>query len=121
VKKGDILGYVIAPIDPDIRVVVPQADIDPVRRRVRAVAVRFTEEIDRSLPAQILRETPAALDRAPAPSLTQEGGGPILLDPTSPNHDRPLDRFYQIELAVPDSRALARHRRPGVRPLRPRR
>jgi putative peptide zinc metalloprotease protein len=108
VKKGDVLGYVIAPIDPDIRVVVPQADIDPVRRRVRAVAVRFTEEIDRSLPAQILRETPAALDRAPAPSLTQEGGGPILLDPTSPNHDRPLERFYQIELAVPDSHALAR-------------
>jgi putative peptide zinc metalloprotease protein len=36
------------------------------------------------------------------------GHGPILLDPSSPNHDRPLERFYQIELAVPDSHAVAR-------------
>jgi putative peptide zinc metalloprotease protein len=108
VKKGDVLGYVIAPIDPDIRAVVPQADIDLVRQRAHAVSVRFTERVGTSLPARVLRETPAALDHAPAPSLTQEGGGPILLDPSSPNHDRPLDRFYQIELAVPDSKLLER-------------
>ena len=108
VKKGDVLGYVIAPIDPDIRVVVPQADIDLVRHRARSVAVRFTEQIGARLPARILRETPSSLERAPAPALTQEGGGPILLDPSSPNHDRPLEQFYQIELAVPASNMLAR-------------
>ncbi|MFO1100575.1 MAG: peptidase M50 [Xanthobacteraceae bacterium] len=107
VKKGDLLGYVIAPRDPDIRVVVPQADIDLVRQRARAVAVRFTEGIDKSMPARILRETPSSLERAPAPALTQEGGGPILLDPSSPNRDRPLEQFYQVELAVPRAK-LAR-------------
>ena len=99
VKKGDLLGYVIAPIDPDVRAVVPQADIDLVRQRARSVAVRFTERVDDSVPARILRQTPAALEKAPAPALTQDGGGPILLDPSSPNHDRPLERFYQVELA----------------------
>ncbi len=108
VKKGDVLGYVIAPIDPDIRAVVPQADIDLVRQRAQSVAVRFTERIETSVPARVLRETPAAVEKAPAPSLTQDGGGPMLLDPSSPNHDRPLDRFYQIELAVPDSNLLQR-------------
>jgi putative peptide zinc metalloprotease protein len=108
VKKGDVLGYIIAPIDPDIRAVVPQAEIDLVRQRAVSVAVRFTERIESSVPAEILRETPAAIDKAPAPSLTQDGGGPILLDPSSPNHDRPLDRFYQVELAVPDSHMLER-------------
>lgn len=108
VKQGDLLGYVIARIDPDIRAVVPQADIDLVRQRTRAVAVRFTDRIETSVTAQVLRETPAALDKAPAPSLTSEGGGPILLDPSSPNHDRPLERFYQIELAVPDSNEFDR-------------
>jgi putative peptide zinc metalloprotease protein len=108
VKKGDVLGYVIAPIDPDIRAVVPQADIDLVRQRGRSVAVRFTERVETSVPARVLRETPAAVDKAPAPSLTQDGGGPMLLDPSSPNHDRPLDRFYQVELAVPDSNLFER-------------
>ena len=108
VKKGDLLGYIIAPIDPDIRTVVPQADIDLVRQRVRSVAVRFTELVDDSVPARILRQTPAALEKAPAPSLAQDGGGPILLDPSSPNHDRPLERFYQVELAVPDSSLMKR-------------
>lgn len=107
VKKGDLLGYVIAPRDPDIRLVVPQADIDLVRQRARAVAVRFTEGIEKSMPARILRETPSSLERAPAPALTQEGGGPILLDPSSPNRDRPLEQFYQVELAVPGAK-LAR-------------
>ena len=108
VKKGEVLGYVIAPIDPDVRAVVPQAEIDLVRQRVQSAAVRFTERIDVSVPARILRQTPAAIDKAPVLTLTQDGGGPILLDPSSPNHDRPLDRFYQVDLAVPDSNLLER-------------
>jgi putative peptide zinc metalloprotease protein len=108
VKKGDLLGYVIAPVDPGIRVVVPQGEIDLVRQRTRAVAIRFTERIDASIPAEVVRETPSALEKSPAPTLTQDGGGPMLLDPSSPGHDRPLDRFYQIELAAPKTEVLER-------------
>ena len=32
----------------------------------------------------------------------------MLVDPSSPNRDRPLDRYYQIELGVRDSDLLAR-------------
>jgi putative peptide zinc metalloprotease protein len=108
VKKGDLLGYVIAPIDPDIRAVVPQAEIDLVRQRARSTLVRFSERVEADVPARILREAPAALEKAPAPSLTPDGGGPMLLDPSSPNHDKPLDRFYQIELAVANPNLFAR-------------
>jgi putative peptide zinc metalloprotease protein len=108
VHKGDLLGYVIGPADPDIHVVIPQADIALVRERTRAVAVRFTERIGVAVPAKILRETPAALERSPAPALASDGGGPILLDPTSQNHDRPLEKFYEFELAVADSGLLER-------------
>jgi putative peptide zinc metalloprotease protein len=108
VKQGDLLGYVIAPIDPDIRAVIPQAEIDLVRQRARSVQVRFSERVETDVPARILREQPGALDKAPAPSLTPDGGGPMLLDPSSPNHDKPLDRFYQIELAVANPNQFAR-------------
>jgi putative peptide zinc metalloprotease protein len=108
VHQGDLLGYVIGPADPDIHVVIPQADIALVRERTRAVAIRFTERIGVAVTATILRETPAALDKSPAPALASEGGGPILLDPASPNHDRPLEKFYEVELTVADPGLLQR-------------
>ncbi len=100
VREGDLVGYVISPNDISIRVVIPQAEIDPVRARVGGVSVRLTDDIDTSFPATIVRQTPAALDRPPAPALAPEGGGPMLLDPTNPKQQRPLDQFFEIELRL---------------------
>jgi putative peptide zinc metalloprotease protein len=66
----------------------------------RAVSVRLTEAVDRTYPARITLEPPTALDRAPAPALTTQGGGPILLDPTQPEKQRPLDKFYEVDLKL---------------------
>jgi len=98
VHNGDILGYVIGPGDIVVRAVVPQAEIDLVRGDIRAASIRFTETIDQERRATILRVTPSALDRAPTAALSPDGGGPMLLDPTSPRHDRPLDRWYEVVL-----------------------
>jgi putative peptide zinc metalloprotease protein len=100
VREGDLVGYVISPGDISIRVVIPQAEIDPVRARVGGVSVRLTDDIDTSFPATIVRQTPAALERPPAPALAPEGGGPMLLDPTNPKQQRPLDQFFEIELTL---------------------
>lgn len=96
VHKGDVLGYVIGGDDVAVRAVVPQSDVDLVRRRGESVALRFTEAADRTVPAMIARETPSALEAPPAPALSPEGGGPMLLDPTSRKHDRPLDQWYEL-------------------------
>lgn len=102
VHKGDLLAYVIGPSDIGVHVVVPQSEIDPVRRYVRSVEVRLTERIDRVLPAHIVREPPAALDHPPAPALAPDGGGPMLLDPDYPKQQRPLDKFYEVDLQLND-------------------
>jgi putative peptide zinc metalloprotease protein len=96
VHKGDVLGYVIGGDDVAVRAVVPQSEIDLVRDRADAVALRFTEAAGRTVPATIVRETPSALERPPAPALAPEGGGPMLLDPTSKTHDRPLDGWFEL-------------------------
>jgi putative peptide zinc metalloprotease protein len=126
VHKGDVLGYVIGGDDVAVLAVVPQAEIDLVRHRsepqgegpegqspegqspksqspkgkspggTSRVAIRFTEAMDQTVPAEIVRETPSALERPPAAALSTDGGGPMLLDPTSKNRDRPLDRWYEI-------------------------
>ena len=106
VHKGDLLGYVIAPGDREVRVVVPQAQIDLVRSRTRTVSVRSAEEPGESVAAALLREMPSALDRAPAPGLASEGGGPMVSDPSSAGRDRPLDQFYEVVLR-PEGGALA--------------
>jgi putative peptide zinc metalloprotease protein len=108
VHKGDVLGYVIGGEDVAVRAVVPQADIDLVRHRTRDVSLRFTETVDRIVPAQIVREQPAALERPPAAGLSPEGGGPMLVDPTSHNHDRPLDRWYEVIVRPTGDAALKR-------------
>jgi putative peptide zinc metalloprotease protein len=107
VHQGDLLAYVIGPGDVMIHVVVPQEDIDLVRERARSVSVRLSEDIGGVYPAHIVRETPAALDRAPAPALAPEGGGPMLLDPNSPDHKRLLDPFYEIDVGL-DGKAVGR-------------
>jgi putative peptide zinc metalloprotease protein len=98
VHKGDLLGYVIAPGDREVRVVVPQAEIDLVRSRTRAVQVRSAEQLADTVPAVIAREMPSALDHAPAPGLSSEGGGPMVADPSSSGRDRPLGQFFEVVL-----------------------
>lgn len=100
VHKGDVLGYVLGGNDIGVRVVVSQAELDLVRARTTRVDVLLAESMQRTLPALVRRQTPAALERPPAPALSPEGGGPMLVDPGSPGHDRPLDRWFAFDLQL---------------------
>ncbi|MEJ0068153.1 MAG: HlyD family secretion protein [Pseudomonadota bacterium] len=107
IHEGDLLGYVIGPNDVGIHVVIPQAEIDPVRQQVHAVSVRLTDEIDSSFAAQIIRQTPAALDRPPAPALAPEGVARCCSTRPAPKQQRPLDQFFEIELRL-DGKSIDR-------------
>ncbi|HEY8066885.1 MAG TPA: PqqD family peptide modification chaperone [Methylosinus sp.] len=100
VKKGDLLGYVVAHGDPVVRVVVPQSDIDLVRSRTTTVEVRFVGRIDRVVHAVVEREAPAALDELPSLALSRRGGGDIALDPTRTDAPRALESQFHIDLRV---------------------
>ena len=104
VRKGDVLGYVLDDGAVGVRAVVPQAQLDLVRARAGAVDVRLAEA-QAPVRATVLGSVPSSLDRPPAPALSPEGGGPMLLDPTSANRDRPLDRWYEFQLQIPGAGA----------------
>ncbi len=108
VHKGEVLGYVLAGGNIDVRAVVSQADLDQIRGRAPRVGIRLAEETDEVLPGRLVREIPSSLERAPAAALSPEGGGPMLTDPTSPGHERPLDRWYEFDIALPDGRTTPR-------------
>ncbi len=99
--KGDIIGYVIGEDDPIVRVVVPQTDIDPVRRNVVRIDIRAADDLGHALPATILREVPSATADIPHMALSTVGGGPVLMDPSRTEHPKPLETLFQFDLRVP--------------------
>src|SRR5258708_3379913 len=98
--KGDIVGYVVGEDDPVVRVVVPQNDIDPVRRNVVKVEVRPADDIGHALPASILREVPSATAESPHLALRTVGGGQALVGPSKADHPKPLESLFQFDLRV---------------------
>jgi putative peptide zinc metalloprotease protein len=108
VHKGDVLGYVLGGGDVGVHVVVSQAELELVRAKTERVDVLLAEHMDHPVPGRVVRETPSALDRAPAPALSADGGGPMLTDPSSPGHERPLDRWYEFEIVLADTAAVER-------------
>ena len=101
VKKGELLGYIVAEHRPTIRAVVSQTDIGLVRERVNGVEVKLAEQPNRSLKAQIKRIVPAAGLELPSAALGTAGGGVVPVDTTDPDGLRALESLFQLDLSLP--------------------
>lgn len=101
VKKGELLGYIIAEHLPTVRAVVRQRDIGLVRKRITRVAVRLAEQSTTLLQAQVERIVPAADFNLPSAALGTGGGGDIPVDPTDSAGLRALDRIFQVYISLP--------------------
>jgi len=97
-RKGDLLGYVLDFERPSLRVVVHQEDIDRVRSATGAIEVRLAHAPLEVRPARILRATPQATNRLPAPALGTSGGGSLPLDPADPRGETSLEHVFIIDL-----------------------
>jgi putative peptide zinc metalloprotease protein len=101
VKQGDVIGHVLPPEGARIiRATVSQDDIDLVRSRVQAVAVRLAGLPSQALPARLLRETPSAGHELPHKALGGGGGGTVAVDPRDQKGMRTLQRVFQIDLEL---------------------
>lgn len=107
-KKGDIVGYVTSQDDPIVRVVVPQNDVDPVRRNTMKVELRFADDMDHVYSSTVLREIPSALAEIPHLALSTTGGGTVVLDPSKTDRPRPLETLFHFDLRVPKEISASR-------------
>jgi putative peptide zinc metalloprotease protein len=108
VRRGELLGHVIPPADPVIRVVVPESEADLVLQRTLSVQLRPASDRGRVVPARIERIAPRLEESLPSPALAVQGGGAVSLDPTDPAHARTIGRFLQLDLALEEAPAVAR-------------
>ena len=101
-RRGELLGYLLGEGCMNVRVVVNQADVDFVRRRTRAVDVRFPEELGRIVRAVVTREVPAATDQMPGRALTREGGGKIAVDPRDTLGVKAFQKVFLFDVELPE-------------------
>ena len=103
VKKGELVGYLLAGPPRVVRAVVTQDDIALVRDRLEAVEVKIADRLAETYPAQVSREVPGAQDQLPNRALAMEGGGLHATDPRDPDGLKTLERLFQFDLTLPDS------------------
>jgi putative peptide zinc metalloprotease protein len=99
-ERGDVIGYVLDPARFTLLTVVPQGEVDLVRRHTERVELRSPDRIWELLPARITREVPAASTELPSLALSMQGGGPIGLDPSAEQGESPksLVSLFQFEI-----------------------
>jgi putative peptide zinc metalloprotease protein len=105
-RRGERLGFVADPKRMMVVVLVPEDAIDPVRNRHSRVSLRFTTARGESVPGRILRITPASDTALPSEVMSTDGGGPFAPDPRAKDPLTAFQRFYRVDVAVPD---IGRH------------
>jgi putative peptide zinc metalloprotease protein len=101
IRRGEVLGYVTQGYATEVHVVVPQADIGLVRSQLVGAEMLLPGEVDRPVPLTLLREVPAASDRLPSRALAVDAGGTVAVDARDPKDPRSLERWFQLDFALP--------------------
>ncbi|MFG6433441.1 biotin/lipoyl-binding protein [Roseateles sp. LYH14W] len=107
-RTGEQFGYVLGTREPAVRVVrvvVPQASVDQVRRATESVQLRLAHRPAEVVGSRILREVPQAQAYLPSAALAIEGGGRLATDPRDPQGNRTLERTFQFDVALPPASA----------------
>jgi putative peptide zinc metalloprotease protein len=99
VSRGDVIGYVAGPGQASALVVIPQLDIDTVRRDMQAIEVRMSSRPAETLDAAFLRELPLGTDRLPNRMLGS--AGQVVLDTRDASGMQLLSNIFLVEIALP--------------------
>lgn len=101
-KKGELLGYVLAPHELIVRAVVQQDDIELVHERLDGVHLRLADSLQHEHASHVVRSFPGAVDELPTAALGLNGGGAIATNPNDTNGLKTLQRVFIIDLALPE-------------------
>lgn len=102
-KKGQALGYVVAPGEVLVRAVVADEDAALVRSRSRGAAVWLDAQPGRAMRGEVRRDVPAASFKLPSAGLADYNGGSIVTDPADTEHLRTLQPVFTVDVALADS------------------
>jgi len=97
-RKGDLLGYIIADEQPTVRMAVSQDHIGQLRHKATNIKIRFASEPGRNFNARILRQAPEATNRLPSAALATTGGGPFIVTTDGENQLETEEKVFLVDL-----------------------
>lgn len=100
VKRGELLGYLVAGPTDRVRVAVPQEDADLVKHRLQSAQVRLVQVPHATLDARVRREVPGGGFELVSAALGSTGGGEIAVDPAREGGKHSLRRVFDVELQL---------------------
>jgi putative peptide zinc metalloprotease protein len=106
-RKGELIGHVIGPTQPRVRVVVPQEATSNVRLATDQVKVRVMNRAHTVHLGRISREFPAGDEYLPSKAFALEGGGLIATDPRDTKGPKALQRMFQFDVVLEDAPPFA--------------
>ena len=102
-RRGDTLGYVLVSEQIRVRAALSERDAALVRESTRSISVRLDSAPEKAIPAQLIRDVPAATHDLPSPALGDRGGGPYATDPADENGLRTIEPVVLSDLKLPES------------------
>ena len=100
VKRGELLGYLVAGPADRVRVAVSQEDADLVKHRLQSAQVRLVQAPHAMLDARVRREVPGGGFELVSAALGSTGGGEIAVDPAREGGKHSLRRVFDVELQL---------------------
>ena len=107
VRRGSMLGHVLAEGPTHVRVALLEDDYLRTRGQVRGVEVRLADDPWTAHAGRLAATAPGATLELPAAALGDRHGGPIPVDPTDTNGLRARVPVFLLDTAVPALRATA--------------
>ncbi len=102
IARGEMLGF-IRPVDaPIVRTVIPQWQIDRVRRFAKSVSVRMSYDPQHQIKGEIARIVPAANDVLPNPVLSLDGGGSYAVTTRDAEGAHTAEILFRIDIQLAD-------------------
>ena len=101
VRRGEVIGHIVAPTGSSALVVVPQDDIDRVRRQVKSIEVRLGSRPGETFIASSFRERPQGTDQLPHRMLGSGSGGFIAVDARDESGRQLLSKVFLVEVTLP--------------------
>ena len=100
VKRGEVLGYVVAGASQVVRTAVPQEDMDLIRSGLHGVQVRLAQAVRVTVDARLRRQVPGGEFELVSSALGTAGGGEIAVDPAKPGGTHTLKRVFDVEVGL---------------------
>ena len=101
IKKGQLLGYVLAQGEIKVRVAVPEPDAELLHQRIKRVLVRTADHPDEVVAALVDSDTNTVTRTLPSPALGDANGGRFPIDPSDKQGLTTTEALVLLDLKLP--------------------